>query len=339
MAARKAAAASNKAQARPVLLRGRIDELSYLCSSAGIGLAGQSLPATVSKISLGSAAAYSGLKEGDKVVKAEAGDDVIVLTVERAGKHYEAKVALNVHGLRSEFESRKTRFSFADSPFDKELTGLRECDVVIMLDRCESMNDRNAGCPGDVSKWTWCRNQIDNLYAATSGVLDSGFDLVLFNDSYQTYRAVNLWDLKQVFDRVRPAGSRKDLSRPLESVLTDHFRKHGSAGKTGLVLILTDARQNVGPALQDVLIEASGKMTGPGRIMIVFLQVGESITAEELLHDLDRNLAAKGARYHMVSYRPFSEVRNKGLLFELLQAMHEARQAQSGQRRTLAPGS
>ncbi|HEY9870414.1 MAG TPA: hypothetical protein V6D08_14715 [Candidatus Obscuribacterales bacterium] len=337
MAARKAAASSSKAPVRPVLLRGRIDELSYLCSSAGIGLAGGSLPATVSKISLGSAAAYSGLKEGDKVVKAETGDDVIVLTVERAGKQYQARVAVNVHGLRSEFESRKARFSFGDSPFDKELTGLRDCDVVIMLDRCGSMNDRNAGCPGDVSKWTWCRNQIDNLYVATSRVLDSGFDLVLFNDSYQTYKAVNLWDLKQVFDRVGPAGSRKDISRPLESVLNDHFSKPGSAGRTCLVLVLTDGTQNVGPALQDVLIEASRKMTGPGRIMVVFLQVGESIIAEELLHDLDRNLVAKGALYHLVSYRPFSAVRNKGLLFELLQAMHEARQAQSGQRRTLAP--
>ncbi len=327
VAAPKKVPGSSTAKARPILLRGRIDELSYLCSSAGLRLSGSSLPAKVAKISLGSAAAYSGLQEGDRVVHADTEDDAVILTVQRGGKQYQAKIAVNVYGLRKEFEARKIKYSLGDSPFDKELGSLKDCHIAILLDRSLSMNDRNAGCPGDISKWMWCRQQVNNLYAATSRVHDSGLDVVLFNDTYQARRGVTLWDLKQTFDQIKPAGSSKNISQPLVEVLNDYFRKRNDSSKPQVILVLTDAIQNIGSPLQDVLIEASNKMTKPREVIISFLQIGDSILGEELLEDLDRNLVAKGARYHLVNYKPFSEVRNKGLLRELLDATHEATQA------------
>lgn len=327
MAAPRKPSSSGVAKTKPVLLRGRIDELSYLCSSAGLRLSGSSLPATVEKIALGSAAAYSGLQEGDKVVRADTEDDAIILRIVRGGKQYQSKIAVNVYGLRKEFETRKIKFSMGDSPFDKELGSLKDCHVAILLDRCLSMADRNAGCPGDISKWMWCSQQINNLYAATSRVHDSGLDVVFFNDTYQIRRGVTLWDLKQIFDQSKPAGSRKNISQPLNEVLNDYFRKRNETSKPQVILVLTDAIQNVGAPLQEVLIEASNKMTRPREVIVSFLQIGDSILAEELLEDLDRNLVAKGARYHLVNYKPFSEVRTKGLLRELLDATHEATQA------------
>ena len=315
------------AKTRPLVLHGHIDELSYLCSSAGIRLAGAQLPTKIAKVALGSAAAYSGVQEGDKVVHMDTEDNAMVLTVERAGKQYQAKIAVNVHGLRAEFEARKIRYSLGDSPFDKELASLKQCHVAILLDRSMSMNDRDAGCAGDITKWMWCRQQIDNMYAATSRVHDSGLDLVIFNDTHQTKKGVTLWDLKQAFDQIRPAGTHKNISQPLSEVLNDYFRRRTEDSKPQVVIVLTDAKENIGLPLQEVLIEASNKMTRPREVVVTFLQVGESIMGEELLEDLDRNLVAKGARYHLVNYKPFSEVRNMGLLRELLAATHEATQA------------
>jgi hypothetical protein len=161
-----------KAHPAAVKLFGHIDELSYMCSSAGVKLSGSGLPSTVSKLSLGSAAAYSGLKTGDKVLHAEMDDNILNLTVDRRGKKYQAKIATDVYGLRTEFENRKIPFSFGDSAFDKDLKTLGNCEIVVMLDRCASMNDTHAGVPGDLSKWIWCKEQIDNLYLATDRVLE-----------------------------------------------------------------------------------------------------------------------------------------------------------------------
>jgi len=231
-----------------------------------------------------------------------------------------------VHGLRSEFEARKIRHSIGDSPFDKELNSIKDCHVAILVDRSLSMNDRDAGCPGDISKWMWVKQQISNMYAATSRVDDSGVDLVFFSDTHQAKRGVTLSDLRQAFDQIKPSGNHKNISQPLSDVLNDYFRSRTDGSKPQVVIVISDATENVGPPLQEVLIEVSQKMARPREVIVTFLQVGNSIMAEELLEDLDRNLVAKGARYHLVNYKPFSEVRNMGLLRELLAATHEATQ-------------
>ncbi|MBY0358358.1 MAG: VWA domain-containing protein [Candidatus Obscuribacterales bacterium] len=309
---------------KKITLYGKIDEFSYLCSSAGVRLSGGGkLPAYVDKISLGSAASYSGLRQGDKVLQAQVDDHGIILSIDRKGKTYQARIATDVKGLKAQFESRKIAFSFGDSPFDKDLKLLNKCDLVLLLDRSQSMSDTHAGCPGDLSKWVWTKQQIDNFFLAVDRTMEKGFNLVLFNDSYQERKDVTLWDLRQVFDTVKPAGTRKNISLPLESVLKDYFykRKRTSEHKPCLLVVLTDGVENVGQPLQEVLIEASKKLEHQDEVTVVFMQVGDSIFAEELFDDLDQNLVAKGARYHMVDYQPFSELRNRGLLFEILKVV------------------
>lgn len=317
---------SPKQKSSGITLYGEIDELSYLCSSTGLRISSGKLPGKVEKISLGSAAAYSGLRTGDTILNARYDDDSVTLDIERAGKKYQARIATNVKGLRSEFENRKIKFSFGDSPFDNELKKLRDIKVVILLDRSKSMEDMHAGVPGDISKWMWCKEQIDNVYLATDRVLEGGFDIHLFSDRVETKTGVTLFDLRQVFDGARPRGEHKDIGTPLQGVLQDYFSRRKAKSKPCIVVVITDGIENIGPPLQEVLIEASKKMTRQGEVIVTFLQVGESITAEELFDDLDRNLVAKGAKYHMVEYKPFAELRNRGVLHELLQAAKEIRQ-------------
>lgn len=316
-----------KPAAKPAIkLYGHIDELTWLCSAAGIQLSARSLPASISKVASGSAASFSGLREGDRVLSVSAGDSALVLQIERAGKTYQANVATDVNGLRSQFESRKIAFSFGDSPFDKELTVLNQYEVTVLLDCSESMKDDHAGCPGDLSKWMWCKQQLDNLFLSADRVLAGGFNIVLFNNTFQARNGVTLWELKQIFGGAKPEGTGKNLAAPLKAVLNDYIRRPKSKAKPCIILVLTDGLENAGEPLQDVLIEASKSITKPGEVSVTFLQVGESIGAEELFDDLDHNLVAKGASHHFVNFRPFSELRNKGVLWELLAAIRESRQ-------------
>lgn len=313
--------------AAPIVLYGQIDEFSYLCSSAGVRLDSGKLPAKVAKISIGSAASYSGVRPGDKVLDAKYDDNSVTFSIERDGKRYQAKIATNVKGLKEEFESRKIKFSFGDSPFDKELQKLRDVSVKILMDRSLSMGDINSGVPGDISKWMWCKQQIDNVFLATDRVLEEGFDIYLFNDRVDSRRDVTLWDLRRVFESVKPAGQRKDIGTPLRSILDDYFSRRTAKSKPCLVVLITDGVQNSGPPLQEVLIEASKQMNRQGEVVVLLLQVGESILAEELFEDLDRNLVAKGARFHMANFKTFSELRNRGVLYEMLSCMKDVRQA------------
>lgn len=312
---------------KKVTLYGEVNDLDILCSAAGVKLTRNNTPAQVGKISLGSAAAYSGVRTGDKVLNAEISDNMLVLTVERNGTKYQAKIATDVKGLRAEFEHRKVKYSFGDSPFDEQLKTLANCDITIMVDRCATMADNHAGCPGDLTKWSWCKQQVDNLFLATNRLLEEGFRLVLFNDTFQTRNNVTLWDLKEFFARTKPEGARKDISTPLASLLDEYFKRRTPKSKPCLIVVLTEGTHNVGQPLQDVLIEASKRMTRQGEVMLTFMQVGDSLHGEELFNDLDRNLQAKGARYDLATYIPFSELRNKGLLWEMIAAVKDTTKA------------
>lgn len=318
----------SKSASGGITLYGRIDELSYILSSSGVRVIGGKLPGIVDKISLGSAAAYSGVQKGDTVLKATLDENSVVMDIERKGRKYQTKIATNVKGLKSEFEARKIPFSFGDSPFDKELKSLGECELVILLDRSQSMADDHAGCPGDITKWMWSKEQIDNVFLATDRVLEEGFNLGLFNDRFQMRDGVTLYDLRQVFDNIRPAGA-KDISTALQTTMNDYFYHRKAGSKPLMIAVITDGLQNTGAPLQDVLIEASKKMNRPGEVVITFLQVGESIRAEELFDDLDRHLVAKGARYRMVHFKPFSELRMRGVLYELMMCVKEVTQDKS----------
>jgi hypothetical protein len=303
---------------KTIKLFGQIDELSYLTSSAGIKLSSSKLPAKVLKISLGSSGSYSGIREGDELTDVKIDDDNLTLTINRNGKRYQANVATDVTGLKKEFETRKIKWSLGDAAYDKELQKLTQCELVLMIDKSASMLDNHAGVPGDQTKWIWCKQQVDNFYFSTARFFDKGFDLVTFGDHSQRWHNVSLWDLKMVFDRFKPEGTRKDIATPLNEVLTDYLHARKPDSKPLLVIVLTDGMKNEGAPLQSVLAEASQKMTRPREITVVFMQVGDSVFANDLFLDLDRNLQAKGAKYDIAEYMPFEELRNKGVLWNLL---------------------
>jgi hypothetical protein len=133
-----------------------------------------------------------------------------------------------------------------------------------------------------------------------------------------------LWDLKQLFDRIKPEGVHKNIAAPLEAVMNDYFKRRRPDSKPLLIAVVTEGTENIGTPLQTVLIDAASKMNRPGEVVVTFLQVGDSVSGEDLFDDLDRNLVGKGAKYDIASYRTFAELRNKGLLWELITAAKDA---------------
>jgi hypothetical protein len=62
-------------------------------------------------------------------------------------------------------------------------------------------------------------------------------------------------------------------------------------------------------------------MRSPHEITITFLQIGTEREGYELLHDLDQNLMREGAKYDIVSSKPFPEVVRDGLARSLVDAI------------------
>lgn len=300
-----------------VTLIGGIDELGYLCSSAGLKLSAGKGSRKVEKVSLGSAAAYSGVRPGDLITGIATQDNTITVTINRSGRTYEAVIATDVKGLKAEFEKRKIPFSFGQTPFDKDLKILADSNLIILLDRSASMGDRHADVPGELSKWTWCKQQIDNLYLSTA-MFDTKFEVMPFNNSYQRLKNITLWDLKNLFNRIKPEGETKSISTALQAALDEHFKERTEKSKPCVILVLSDGKENQGTPLQTVLIDASKKVVRKGEVMVIFMQVGNSLLGEELFNDLDRNLIAKGGAYDIATFKSFAELKNRGLLWELI---------------------
>lgn len=89
------------AQNKPTLLKGNINQLMVLCSYAGITLDKDALPAKVSKIRLGTPAAYSGLSENDQVLAATVEKDQLSLQIARLGKKFSLRLPISAAALRA----------------------------------------------------------------------------------------------------------------------------------------------------------------------------------------------------------------------------------------------
>lgn len=95
-----ALAAPPHAHVKPLLLKGTINQLIYLCTSAGITLDKESLPATVTKIRLGSPASYYGVTENDKIESASVENNMLKLTLKRQGAKMDVTLPVSAQALR-----------------------------------------------------------------------------------------------------------------------------------------------------------------------------------------------------------------------------------------------
>lgn len=96
------------APAQKVLLKGSVNQLLYLCQNAGISLDKDALPATVTKIRLGSPASYYGVNEKDRIEGASVENNMLKLILKRQGASMEVTLPVSAQALRESTNSNLT---------------------------------------------------------------------------------------------------------------------------------------------------------------------------------------------------------------------------------------
>ncbi|MBI5172658.1 MAG: hypothetical protein HY986_07205 [Candidatus Melainabacteria bacterium] len=310
-------------------LSGRVDELARFCSLAGL-----TLDASGRKVMLvraGSTGYYSGILVGDGVEKVSLVGQVLTINLKRGAQVFQASIPIKLAALNSSpdtFQSPKENTNTvklkAAVKLDEQklLQLLSPYRIVCILDRSDSMDGGLGAGPQDVSRWSWCRQQLQDLTAFLKErgqlrELDK-LSLVIFNESFEEYPIDGLKALETAFNSVVPEGA-TNLHAPLKHVLDCHLKSQGK--RPLLVLVLTDGGANRGASLPDLLVEAANRSSNEGEsVTICFFEIGKS-SGSGLLAALDEGLVSRGAARDIVYLESFEKLLEVGLKQSLLDAV------------------
>jgi len=201
---------------------------------------------------------------------------------------------------------------FARPLTSSELAVLSKYDVVIVLDKSGSMDERD--CPGGMSRWDWCRDQMMSLTAQISSVFKSGITVALYSSDYDIFRNVDLGYVTRIFGENSPSGGTY-TGKVMEAVFDDYFARRASNPNTRklLVQVVTDGDPSDKGALIAAISRASQLINSPGEITVNFLQIGHEEAGARTLAKLDSNMAGEGAKFDIVRVEPFAVVEHEGL--------------------------
>lgn len=254
------------------------------------------------------AAWRSGLSAGDKVLATKVQLPQALLTIERGGKRYgclmETKQTLPI-ALSGKATENKS---------DAQI--LSEYAIVMLIDSSASM--QTADCPGNISRWQWCKEHMKDLYVAnfTSNLgslrNQSNVSIITFDSNYRSHRNCSTAQLPQIFQDNEPSG--ETFMAP---ALTEAFalvRNQLNYGKPAMITVVSDGRLNDAESLKKAIIAQVNSLSKPELLSIVFLEVG---TPDKLLKQLDNELVKQGAKADIVTVVPFSQATSQGLVHSL----------------------
>lgn len=201
---------------------------------------------------------------------------------------------------------------FARPLTSNELAVLSKYDVVIVLDKSGSMDERD--CPGGMSRWDWCRDQMMSLTAQISSVFRTGITVALYSSDYDIFRNVDLGYVTRIFGENSPSGGTY-TGKVMEAVFDDYFARRASNPNTRklLVQVVTDGDPSDKGNLIAAISRASQMINSPGEITVNFLQIGHEEAGARTLAKLDSDMASEGAKFDIVRVEPFAVVEHEGL--------------------------
>lgn len=196
----------------------------------------------------------------------------------------------------------------------QELALLSNYEIVIVIDKSGSMNETD--CPGGLSRWEWCREQLLSFTSQTSSVFRNGITVALFSSGFQVFRSVGFSVVPDIFSKNMPSGGTY-MAKPLSQILDEYFgRRDGSPSSTRklLIQVISDGEPSDKGDLIAAISRASRRMNRPDEVRINFLQIGNERDGMEALNKLDTRLVGdEGAQFDIVSVEPFSAVIQEGL--------------------------
>lgn len=336
------ALAADKPAERRTLLTGQVNQLLVLCTAAGLTLDKPSVPAEITKLRLGSTAAYSGVRCGDRILNAKVDQNILQLTLQRGDKKFLASMAVDSKALKSmvpkseavplaaktipaTLTSKHLASNITDAQAEQILT---EYNFIVLIDRSGSMAEAENGspliCPPDPAdtnpqstKLAWVKDNIrtfaDFLRSRTKGPVT----LIPFNASYTVEVVNSPADIPRAVDNLRPEGGTN-----LTAALSHGVALALAENRKQMVVVMTDGMNNIGN-MERTMIEAT-KVVPPGQVVVSFIQIGSDKSGIDAVAKLDTGLISKGATYDMVDAKYFSDVKQYGLKRVLADAVLRA---------------
>jgi len=310
---------SKSKEAVKMQLKGSVDFQASALAAAGIQMDSTKLPAKVYRVLLGTPAHYGGLQEGDKITKLEIGENTLGVWFSRNGNNYFLKLQtpqgakLDKVVLPGKAETAAPPKRDVQPPAPKTIEAY---EVVFLIDKSTSMNDQEAsvGC----TRWEWCEKQICSFSSLDLKDPAKTFTVCLFNESHQIEKNCNLEKLKQIF-RTNSPGGNTNIGTPLKEILDEYL--NGTRKKPLLIVVMTDGAPNQGDDVEQVIIDATQKISSDHDIRITFLEIGEEFQGSVILQNLDTQLIPRGAKYDIVNRTPFLQLINRGLKPALEEAL------------------
>lgn len=206
----------------------------------------------------------------------------------------------------------------------QELAVLGSYDIAIVIDKSGSMS--TSDCPGGMTRWDWCREQMLGFTRQTASVFRQGIDVLLFSSEYQAFPNVNFNAVRNVFTSNRPSGGTQ-MSEPLEAVFNEHFRKRDQLGNTKklIVEVISDGEPSDKGQVAAVIARATQRMQKPDEITVSFIQIGNERDGASALTYFDNHLMRDGALQDIVDVEPFYIVSTQGLSQAILNAAQRRR--------------
>lgn len=315
-------------QPRKVTLFGEINELIVLCQAAGISLSEPKLPAVVTKMRLGSTGIYAGVREGDRILSGKVENNTMTLQVERGGQKFLTSMATDSKAFTAAIKAPPLREQKA-KPGQHQLAGqtvlsrltveeaeqvLSQYEFTLIVDHSGSMMAPS----GDAgSKMQWVQSAISD-FCAFLDKHHARATLVTFNHKHKTFESISPSQLKQEVNNLDAEGA-TNLSAPLQETINLAKNK----GRRQLIILMTDGMPNVGPSVEQTLIDTANQMRQNGDIVISILHIGKDATGNAQVARLD-SLTGAGARYDIVDVKFFGELLQEGLTRCLADALLKA---------------
>lgn len=292
------------------------------------------LTGKVTRVFAPSLAWLSGLRQGDRILRARTSKGVFRLTVSRKGKIRTLRLKAGhprmapTASSKLKGKAKATTLSGKTSEtkvFPRSEKILADYDCCLLVDCSGSMNSKMAIGTGyeDHTRWSWCGDQSYNFLSNARKYLPNGITVVPFNSQFSIRDNVSLNDISDLYATVSPGGN-TNIESPLSYVLARYFAKRARGYKKPFsVTILTDGIADVSD-IGNVIIEATQKMSRKRDVVITFLEVDEAYAGEETLRALDTQLVAAGAKYDIVHVRSFHQLLDAGLKQSIVSTLIEA---------------
>jgi hypothetical protein len=198
---------------------------------------------------------------------------------------------------------------------------MQNMDYTLIIDRSGSMDTNDQ--PGGKSRWDVAQESTLAVARKIEQLDPDGINVYVFAGKHKAYKNVTSAKVAQIFQENSPLGS-TNLAGVLKAAFEDFLsRKSSGQLKDGeLIIVVTDGDPDDRKAVYKSIIEVTRKMDSDEQLTVLFLQIGNDLSAAEFMHSLDNQLQGDGlAKFDIVDVKTFADLEDMTLMEALENAI------------------